>query len=67
MEAISYFSKLFTKPQVNNLEAQFKILSIMLRLFSDEETAIIGSLVTLSEIEDILKNMDKGRSSGPDG
>lgn len=67
MEAISYFSKLFTKPQVNNLEAQFKILSIMPRLFSEEDIAIIGSPITLSEIEDILKNMDKGRSPGPDG
>lgn len=65
--AVGHFKKLFSKPEIVNLEAQMEVLHCMPRFFTDEDNDCIGRSVTLSEIEGILRGMAKDKSPGPGG
>lgn len=66
-EAVHYFSDIYRKTGINNLQEQMKIIQVMPRLFSEEDCTGIFAPVTLEEIAFILKDMECDKSLGPDG
>jgi hypothetical protein len=66
-ELLQYFQNLLLKPEVNREEEITKITRAIPRLVQPEKSLTLLCLVSLEEVEEIVKSMASGKSLGPDG
>ena len=64
---VLHFKYIHKKQSSNNIEAQLKVLWNYPRFFNNEEGSNVGEIVSLEDIERILKKFSKSKSLGLDG
>ena len=66
-EAISYFSNLFSKKDLDARAEERVILDCIPHLVSAEMNEALLRPILLSKVEKVVFNMKKGKALGPDG
>lgn len=66
-EVVSYFSNLFTKDEFIVVEEERAILNCIPPLVSDEMNDALVRPILLSELEEVVFHMKKGKAPGPNG
>jgi hypothetical protein len=66
-ELLTHLQNLLADPGINRKEAIIKIIEAIPRLVSPNQSRALMRLASIEEVEEIVKSMASGKSSGPDG
>jgi len=66
-KTVSFFSKLFDESGQNTILDQLRVIILFPCYFNGLVRKEVEALVTLKEVKDVLKNISKDKSPGPDG
>ena len=63
----SCFAKLLQEPDKDREEAQREVLSHIPKLITNDHNQILGKSIEITEVEIVVKQMEKDKALGPDG